>query len=389
MSVGLSTSLFVHTLNWVLVKADAFPLHILLLPIGLALNGFLVERLRPDIRAYQTDSIIMYIHKFKKIEPFAVIKAFFLPILTIASGGSAGKEAPAASIGAGIGSFIADILHLDEIGRRKLAICGISAGFSAVFGTPVAGAIFGIEVLYVGNLMYDVFLPSFISGLIGFQFSSIFGKLAYTYFPVSHLLVFNRYFFAQIIAAGVFFGLCARLFVELHALSKKGAEKLKISMTLKGLIAGAALVILSLIFSTDYLGLGIESIEQTLFGGHIVWYAFLAKMLFTIITLGLGGSGGAVTPILFIGAAAGSFFASVFNADHSTFSAIGLVALLAGAANTPIAASIMAIELFGAKIAPYAALASIISFLLSGRHSVYPSQITLNKNNDGVFENTK
>jgi len=119
----------------------------------------------------------------------------------------------------------------------------------------------------------------------------------------------------------------------------------------------------------------LETIQNSLQGGKNVWYAFILKIIFTSITLNFGGSGGIVTPIFFIGATSGTLFAEIMRLDIATFSAIGLVSLLAGAANTPIAASIMAMELFGPKIAPYAAVACIISFLMTGHRSVYPSQV--------------
>src|SRR5208283_2868435 len=134
-------------------------------------------------------------------------------------------------------------------------------------------------------------------------------------------------------------------------------------------------VVLAWIFSKQYLGLGLDTIQLTLSGGDIVWYAFILKIIFTMITLSLGGSGGIITPIFFIGATAGSLFATTLGLDRATFAAIGLVGLLAGATNTPIAASIMAMELFGPQIAPYAAVACVVSFLIAGHRSVYPSQV--------------
>jgi H+/Cl- antiporter ClcA len=144
---------------------------------------------------------------------------------------------------------------------------------------------------------------------------------------------------------------------------------------LKGLLGGTVLILLTLFLSTDYLGLGLDTIEATLAGAGIVWYAFAAKMIFTCITLTFGGSGGMVTPIFFIGATFGSLLAAILGVDPATFAAIGMVALLAGAANTPIAASILSVELFGSQIAPYAAVACVTSFLMTGHRSVYPSQI--------------
>ena len=144
---------------------------------------------------------------------------------------------------------------------------------------------------------------------------------------------------------------------------------------LKGLLGGTVLILLTLFLSTDYLGLGLHIIESALAGSKVVWYAFAAKIVFTCITLTFGGSGGMVTPIFFVGATFGTLLAAILGVDPATFAAIGMVALLAGAANTPIAASILAVELFGSQIASYAAVACVTSFLMTGHRSVYPSQI--------------
>ncbi len=128
-------------------------------------------------------------------------------------------------------------------------------------------------------------------------------------------------------------------------------------------------------FSRDFLGLGLDFIESALKGYSSPWYTSLMKSVFTSITLNFGGSGGIVTPLFFVGATSGTLFADVFGLDRATFAAIGLVAILAGAANTPIAAAIMALEMFGPALGPYAAVACVISFLITGHRSVYPSQV--------------
>jgi H+/Cl- antiporter ClcA len=153
------------------------------------------------------------------------------------------------------------------------------------------------------------------------------------------------------------------------------SERLRIWSPLKGVIGGIVLVGLVYLFSARYLGLGLETVEAGLRGEVTDWYAFLVKPLFTSITLSFGGSGGIVTPIFFIGTTAGAFLAHIFHLNIATFAAIGFVSVLAGAANTPIAASIMAVELFGPTIAPYATVACVISFLITGHRSVYPSQV--------------
>jgi H+/Cl- antiporter ClcA len=153
---------------------------------------------------------------------------------------------------------------------------------------------------------------------------------------------------------------------------------------LKGIAGGAVLVCLTFIFSKQYLGLGLDTIQNCLTGEKTAWYAFILKSVYTSITLGFGGSGGIVTPIFFIGSSAGTLFASILRLDTATFAAIGMVSVLAGAANTPIAASIMAMELFGPAVASYATVACVVSFLITGHRSVYPSQILEMKKSESI-----
>ena len=173
----------------------------------------------------------------------------------------------------------------------------------------------------------------------------------------------------------MFFGLCSLVLIETLGLFHRLGRRLTLSAPWKGLLGGALLVLLAAAFSTRYLGLGLETIAASLEGNQVPPGAFLLKMVFTAVTLGFGGSGGIITPIFFVGAAAGNAFGTAMHFDLGLFSAIGMVALLAGAANTPISASIMAIELFGPGIGPYAAVACIVSYLMTGHRSVYPSQV--------------
>jgi H+/Cl- antiporter ClcA len=230
-------------------------------------------------------------------------------------------------------------------------------------------------VLYVGAMMYDVMLPSFISGIIAFQVCSALG-VTYFHSNVSFIPAFSNSFFLIVLVAGILFGSISFMFIESFRFIEAVVKNWKINEYLKNTLGGLILVGLILLCSTKYTGLGVEVIEKELNGQQTaLWYDFLLKMIFTIITLSFGGSGGVVTPMFFIGAAAGSFFGAVLHVDNATFAAIGMVSLLSGAANTPISASIMALELFGPAIAPYAAISCVISFLMTGHRSIYPSQI--------------
>ncbi|PIU57842.1 MAG: hypothetical protein COS89_03480, partial [Deltaproteobacteria bacterium CG07_land_8_20_14_0_80_38_7] len=373
--VGLATVLFLKALNWSSLQTSAYNYYYLLLPVAFFISALTIKYIAPDAEGHGTEKVIEAVHKRAgRIKPAVVPVKLFTTVITIASGGSAGKEGPCAQIGAGLSSIFSDILRMGDVDRKKLVICGISAGFAAVFGTPIAGAMFGIEVLFVGGLVYDVLLPSFIAGITAYHVSTSLG-ITYFYHPMHFVPVFSELFFIKVAVAGVFFGICSFLLIESLKIFKQLSEKIKVWTPLKGIIGGCSLILLTLIFSKDFLGLGLDKIEYTLQGVSPPWYSFIMKIIFTSITLTFGGSGGIVTPIFFIGVTSGSLFANIFHLDVGTFAAIGMVSLLAGATNTPIAASIMAVELFGPRIAPYAAVSCVICFLMTGHRSVYPSQV--------------
>lgn len=210
--------------------------------------------------------------------------------------------------------------------------------------------------------------------MVSFQVSSRLG-ITYFYHPLKLNYSFNELYFTEAIIAGIFFGFVSILFIEILNFCEKVAKNLKVWEPIKGIIGGGLLVLLTFTFSKKFLGLGIETIENTLKGQDVTWYSFLIKIVFTSITLSFGGSGGIITPIFFVGATAGNFLANLLHFDKATLSAIGMVSLLAGTTNTPIASSIMFIELFGKNNAYYAVLSCIITFIINGYRSVYPSQI--------------
>ncbi|MBM4271420.1 MAG: voltage-gated chloride channel [Deltaproteobacteria bacterium] len=373
--VGTATAIFLKVLNWSTVYTGQYPFYFLLLPTALFLSALTVQRIAPETKGYGMERVIQAVHKNSaQIRLIAAPTKAFVTILSATFGGSVGQIGPCAQIGAALTAFSANMLKFDDNDRKKLVICGISAGFASVLGAPIAGAIFSLEVLVAGSIMYEVLLPSFVASITSYHVSSLIG-IVYMHHPLASIPPFTEINFLKVIAAGMFFGLCAFLFIEIMKLGEKLSRAIPWWEPLKGIVGGVVLIALTLVFSRDYLGLGIELTHHVLKGGEIVWYAFLLKTISTSITFGFGGSGGIIAPLICVGATAGSLFGTLLGMDCATFAAIGFVSVLSAAANTPIATSILAMELFGRAIGPYAAISCVVSFLIIGHRGIFPTQL--------------
>lgn len=345
-----------------------------LLPLAMPLCVWLIRTFAPDARGHGTEAVIAAIHtRAGRIDWLIAPVKLAGTVVTLAFGGSVGKEGPAAQIGAAITSLFADIIRLTDEDRRRLVICGISAGFAAVFGTPVSGALFGIEVLYLGRIDYTVIFPALVAGIVGHLVCGVTPP-----FPVLHESFRNIGQVRMVlttIASGALFGLVALLLIETLRGAERGIERLHLNAYVLAAVGGLALVALYSVAGAQYAGLGTSTIDGVLAGTLIVsGAAFLLKILATAITLETGGSGGILTPIFFIGATSGAALARLFNVPPTLLAAFGFVSVLAAAANTPIAAAVMAIELLPQEISVYAALSAATAYLMVGHRSVYASQ---------------
>ena len=345
-----------------------------LLPLALPLCAWLIRTFAPTAKGHGTEAVIAAIHQRSgRIDWLVAPVKLLATVVTLAFGGSVGKEGPCAQIGAAITSLFADVLRLDDGDRRRLVICGVGAGFAAVFGTPVSGALFGIEVLYLGRIEYPVLFPCLVAGIVAHL---VCGTSA----PVPALpgdlnLLEHRTIVPLAILFGAVFGLVALLLIE----TLRGIERLLRRFDrhpyLVAAAGGTALALLYLSTGEEYAGLGVPTIEASLEGtARIVALAFLFKILATAVTLETGGSGGIVTPLFFIGATSGVALARAAGLEPGAIAAFGFVSVLAAAANTPIAAAVMGMELLPHQLGVYAALCAGTAFLFVGHRSVYASQ---------------
>ncbi|MDR1905617.1 MAG: chloride channel protein [Clostridiales bacterium] len=369
---------------WLLEKATEFTggidRYFLMLPAAMFLSAFLVKYLAPSAEGHGTEKAIEAIHNNGGRIKIGVIPVkIAATVITIAGGGSAGKEGPTTQIGAGAASFIARVLRLDVRDTKALVVCGMSAAFAAIFATPIAAAVFTVEVLVVGRLNLRNIFPVMTAAIAGYFVSNALGvtpdampNLSSFAFTPSNAL-FN---IGIALLAGLFFGIVSLITVSVINGTHKLSSGLRIYKPLKGLIGGGVIVVLALIFGTDYLGMGINYFTKIAEGQEARLYDFLLKIIFTAITLSFGGSGGVLTPLMFIGITSGSAFASVFNLDPSVFACLGMLAVLASSTNTPLACIIMAFEMFfSPSFAVIAAVACPVAYLVTGHRSVYPTQL--------------
>jgi H+/Cl- antiporter ClcA len=379
--VGSCTALFLHELFFLTGRTASVPLwmHLALLPAGGLLNGLLLHYGYRANRSGLKDSVFAAVHEQDGRMPLGTMLIKPLAALvTLGCGGSAGKEGPCAHIGASLGAAIGKALRINGELRKRIVACGVSAGFASVFGTPVAGAIYGVEVLAVGRIRHDFLFPAIIAGITSFQVSKFWG-LPYEYYSFSRLPSYSELLFFKTVTIGVLCGVAALVFVEAVHRSKEAFGQLRTRFDLwpplMPLLGGVILAALVLVLPYDYFGLSLPLMDRALDGQPMPYLGFLWKALLVAITLGSGFYGGVVTPQFVIGAVTGGAFAHLFGVDSSLGAAVGLVAVVASASNTPIAAILVGVELFGGTIGTlYGAGAAIGAYLVIGHRSIYPDQ---------------
>lgn len=304
-------------------------------------------------------------------------------ILTHLFGGSAGREGTAVQIGGSMAGLLGKWMRLSAADLRILLMTGVAAGFGAVFGTPLTGAVFALEVLAIGLIRYDALIPCLIAALFADWVCSAWG-IHHTHYEIMFRSAtpFDYLLLGKVILAGVAFGLASFAFSTCMRQIKKYSKHFIKPAWLIPVAGGVIIILLCWLSGTeDYTGLGVQSkdpdgvsIVNAFKDVEISNWAWLWKLLFTAITLAMGFKGGEVTPLFFIGATLGHSIALLAGAPVDLFAGLGFIAVFAGATNTPIACTLMGVELFGTSHTLYFAVACFTAYYFSGHSGIYSAQ---------------
>lgn len=305
-------------------------------------------------------------------------------VLTHLFGGSAGREGTAVQMGASLADAIAHRFGVSRATRRQLLAAGIAGGFGSVFGTPIAGTMFGLEVVCLGRMETDALAPALVAAVVGDFVTRSLG-VVHTAYPAAPSVALTPLVLAKLVVLGLACGLATFVFVELTHRLKAILEARIPRLPVRMLVGGLAVVALTrLVGTTDYLGLGVPRIVAAFSEPRAGVHVFALKLLFTAITLAAGFLGGEVTPLFFVGATLGSAVGGAFGLPVGLAAGLGMAAVFGAAANTPIALSIMAVELLGAPAFPHVVVVTVVAFLASGHRGIYPAQRVFRRKHGGA-----
>ncbi len=370
--VGGISSMFSHTLSGVTKVREQNPWIFYLLPVAGLLIVFMYKKIgKEDGGTNQVFSTV----RAKDEVPFRSAPLIFVSTaLTHLVGGSAGREGAAIQLGGSIGNQLGRWMKLDEADMHVIVMCGMSAAFSALFGTPMAAAVFAMEVVSVGVMYYTALLPCVISALIATNFAATMGinPEAFHVSGIPELTMWNGLKMG-VIALG-----CAGLSTIFCIMLKQAGQLFRKwfkNSYLRVVVIGVVIILLTLALqTTDYMGAGTNLIEASIEGGDVEPLSFFWKMILTVLTMKIGFRGGEIVPSFCIGATFGCVFGSISGLSPSLCAAAGMVAVFCGVTNCPITSALIAFELFGFEGASFYLIAVAVSYAASGYYSLYKDQ---------------
>ena len=319
-----------------------------------------------------TNFVLVSVRTSDKISILMAPLIFISSTITHLLGGSAGREGAAIQLGGSIGGQIGRLIKLDEKDERLITMCGMSAAFAALFGTPITAAVFSMEVISVGVMYYSAIVPCVLSAVIGTKLASYFGvaPTAFEIFGVPELTVLN------ISKTALLAVLCALLSILFCIVMHKSSKLYSYihNRFIRAAIGGVIVIVLTLVVgNNDYNGAGMDVIVRAI-NGEAKYSAFILKILFTAVTLGAGFKGGEIVPVFYTGSTFGNIAAKTIGLSPSFGAGIGLVSLFCGVTNCPLTSFVLSVELFGSNGFVYFALSCAVCYMLSGYHGLYKEQ---------------
>ncbi|HNY31401.1 MAG TPA: chloride channel protein [Fibrobacteria bacterium] len=369
---GSASALFLWLLQAVTAIREDHGWLLFCLPLAGLVSGLAYHRWGSLVEA-GNNRILQELHDPKSFIPLRMAPMVLVGTLaTHLCGGSAGREGTAVQMGGALADQVARWFRFAVRGRRMLLLAGVAGGFSSLFGTPLAGAIFALEFVVVGHLRLVHLLPCVLTAVAADRICLAWGG-SHAHWGVPEVPAMDGKGFALALLAGVVFGLAARAFVALsHGVSAR--TKAWISRPwLRPALGGVAVVACLWVAGPRYEGLGLAVIDQS-FREVVLPWDFAIKLALTALTVGVGFKGGEVTPLFFVGATLGAALSATVGLPSPLLAGMGLVAVFGAAANTPLACTVMAMELFGASTGPWAAIACVAAMLSSGRGGIYSAQ---------------
>lgn len=371
--IGGFLGMFFHaSVEWATNERINHPKSIFLLP----LVGLIIVGLYDALNSYEdnTDTVVSSARHSGRRVPLVLAPLIFIStVLTHLCGGSAGREGAALQLGGVIGTQLSDFFDAGRKETGTFIMCGMSALFSALFGTPLTAIFFALEVSHVGIMPYSALIPCMVSSITAYAITR-YNHIEPTRFMLSNLpeVTVKNIVITVILAAMA--AVVSIIFCVLLHRSEKLMRRIK-NEYLRIFIGGIAIVALTLLFNTrDYNGAGMDIIVNAVEGGHSSTFAFLLKMIFTAITIAAGYKGGEIVPTLFVGATFGCVAGGIMGMDPGLGAAIGMIGMFCGMLNCPIASIFLSIELFGADGLMLFVIAAIVSYMLSGYYGLYHSQ---------------
>lgn len=372
---GSASAFFLVSLDWVTNYREANSWIIALLPLAGLLIGWTYYKYGASV-SKGNNQLLEEFYQPKETIPLRMAPlVLFGTLATHLFGGSAGREGTAVQMGGAIADQFSKWFTLTNEDRKILITIGVAAGFSSVFGTPLAGAVFALEWLIVGRIRYEAILPAFIGAYVADFACAEFWQVHHTQYAITEVPAISMVNLFWLIPSGILFGLAGRLFAKACHLWGDLFQKYISYPPLRPVIGG---VLVALIVwasgTTKYIGLGVPTIVDA-FEQTLPWYDSLAKIFMTSLTLGAGFKGGEVTPLFFTGATLGNALSMLIPLPMSLLAGIGFVAVFAGATNTPLACTLMGLELFGTEAGIFIGIGCVLAYLFSGHAGIYNSQI--------------